>query len=221
MALILSLDSTTSFCSAAIHEDGILIDSDTDNETRTAASKLAVIAKNLLDKHGISAKNLSSVAVCSGPGSYTGLRIAASTAKGICFAIEKPLIAADSLQVMTYAIVNTIDAELFCPMLDARRMEVYCSLFNSNLEMVMPIEAKILTDQSFSEDLKSSRIAFFGDGSVKFKALANHTNAIFVDSINPNAKDLGILAFEKFVKKDFEDLANFEPFYLKDFIMKR
>ena len=222
MALILSLDSTTSVCSIAIHRDGKLIESEFNSEPRAAATQLAIMVKNLMDKTQISTQNLSAVAVSMGPGSFTGLRIATSTAKGMCLALGIPLIAVNSLLVMTRQLIEKkIDVELFCPMIDARRMEVYCALVTQDLKWRGTVETKILTSESFHEELNTGRIAFFGDGDKKFKSLTNHNNAVFVDSIQPRAIDLGYLAINQYNIQKFEDLESFEPYYLKEFMLKK
>ena len=221
MALILSLDSTTSVCSVAIHQEGKLIGSNFNPDPRTAASQLGLMVKNLLNETRTDPKNISAVAVSSGPGSYTGLRIATSTAKGLCFALNIPLIAVNSLLVLTKQAIEIIEADLFCPMLDARRMEVYCALVNNKVEFVTNVEAKILDQDSFRDKLNNFRVAFFGDGSDKFKSIINHNNAVFVESIQPKANELGQLAFERFRNQQFEDIEAFEPFYLKDFMVKK
>ena len=221
MSLILSLDSTTSVCSVAIHQDGKLIQSEFTSEPRAAASQLAVMAKSVFEKTQINLKKISAVAISSGPGSYTGLRIATSTAKGLCLALDVPLIAVNSLLVLTRQLIGKFETDIFCPMLDARRMEVYCALVNSKLEFLAPVEAKVLDEESFKKELNESKIIFFGDGAEKFREIANHNNAFFVDSIQPNAIDLGYLAFEQFDIKNFENLESFEPYYLKDFMIKK
>ena len=221
MALILSLDSTSLFCSVAIHRNGELIGNEASEEPRTAASQMATMISIAFNKAGISPQELSAIAISSGPGSYTGLRIATSTAKGLCFALRVPLIAVGSLLVLTNQLINKVEADIFCPMLDARRMEVYCALVNSKLEIIKPVEAKILTESSFQQEMEHSKIVFFGDGSEKFKKLINHNNSIFVDSVHPGAIDLGFLAQHKFRNENFENVESFEPYYLKDFMTKK
>lgn len=221
MALILSLDSTTSVCSVAIHRDGKLVDSKFISESRAASFQLLIEAKVLLEKNTIIPTELVAVAVSSGPGSYTGLRISTSAAKGLCYALNLPLIAVNSLLVLNRSVLPEVKADFYCPMLDARRLEVYCALVNPKLELVGAIEAKVLDSTSFKEQLDQFKIAFFGDGSKKFKSLTNHPHAIFVNGAHPEAKHLGFLAYEKFLKKDFESLENFEPLYLKDFMIKK
>jgi tRNA threonylcarbamoyladenosine biosynthesis protein TsaB len=219
--MILSIESSTKVCSLAIHSNGMLLDSKFVDEPQAASSQLIVEAKNLLNKNSISPTELRSVAVCSGPGSYTGLRIGTSTAKGLCYALNLPLISVNSLLVLAYPIIKEHRSDLYCPMLDARRLEVYCCLLRPNFDFETKTEAKILDTTSFHDELEKNKIIFFGEGSVKFKTLTNHTNAIFVDGVYPEAKHLGPLAEERFLKNDFEDLEQFEPIYLKDFMVKK
>ena len=221
MALILSLDSTTSVCSAAIHEDGKFLDTEFITEPRAASAQLMIAAQNLLERNGLKTSNLSAIAISSGPGSYTGLRISTSAAKGLCYALDVPLIAVNSLLVLSHAVIQETKANFYCPMLDARRMEVYCALLDEEMNFRQEVNALVLTSESFSEELNQFKIAFFGDGAEKFKAITNHSNAIFVEGVQPEAKHLGYLAHNKFLKKDFESLENFEPFYLKDFLIKK
>jgi tRNA threonylcarbamoyladenosine biosynthesis protein TsaB len=220
MALILSLDATTTVCSVALHRNGDLLASEFISELRAASSRLMMATQELLKNSGLNAADLDAVAVSSGPGSYTGLRIATSAAKGICVALNIPLLAVNSLKVMAWPIIQQGIADLYCPMIDARRMEVYCCLFDGAGAEISPIEAKILDVESFKNYLNQSKIAFFGDGSQKFKVITNHPNALFVEDIHPHARHLGTLAAQKFANGQFEDVETFEPYYLKDFLIK-
>ncbi len=174
---------------------------------------------------GIKFTDLDAVAVSKGPGSYTGLRIGVSTAKGYCYGLNIPLISVDTLAGMAAGLiqktldVNQSDNVLFCPMIDARRMEVYTALFNSNLEKVENVSAKIIDENSFNEELLKYKIIFGGDGALKCKeTLAHQPNAIFYNDFFPSAKFIYKIAEQKFVNKEFEDTAYFEPYYLKEFI---
>jgi len=220
MALILSLDATTTVCSVAIHENEHCLAWEFIEEPRAASSRLMVSTQDILQAAGLKPSDLNAVAVSSGPGSYTGLRIATSAAKGICVALNLPLVAVNSLLVMAHPIIIEKIADLYCPMIDARRMEVYCCLFDENGNAVSLIEAKILTAESYQNELNKNKIAFFGDGSSKFKTVANHPNAVFVDDVQPDARHLGVLAYDRFKTNQFEDVEKFEPFYLKDFLIK-
>jgi tRNA threonylcarbamoyladenosine biosynthesis protein TsaB len=165
---------------------------------------------------------LDAVAVSKGHGSYTGLRIGISTAKGLCYALDKPLISVNTLEAMAAGFIDSGKFDkgtLFCPMIDARRMEVYTAVYNSEGVEVSAVEAKIINSSSFSELLSSGKVVFFGDGAEKCQEILElHANAILVTDFINSARDLGKPAFQKFLNKDFEDIAYFEPFYLKDFL---
>ena len=176
----------------------------------------------MLQKSNYTFKDLDAVAVSKGPGSYTGLRIGVSTAKGFCFALNIPLISINTLQHMAAKMVQEANLKdcLFCPMLDARRMEVYCAIFDSNNKEFLTTEAKIIDDTSFANLLNKTKIVFFGDGAAKCKpALAQHSNAIFRDDFFPSSRDMVELAYQKYMQQHFENTAYFEPFYLKDFLI--
>ena len=231
MALVLSLETSTTICSAALHDDGKLLSSKELLTPQLASSQLAPIIDQLFKESKISSKEIKSVAVASGPGSYTGLRIGVATAKGICFALQIPLIAVNTLELMAYQVVNSStfqsppergpDEALLCPMLDARRMEVYCLLSDLSLNSVEPTQAKIIDEDSFNEWLSQRIIYFFGNGADKCRGIIRHPNAKFIESINPSAIRLGEMAFQKFNKNEFEDLSTFEPHYLKEFMVKK
>jgi len=160
------------------------------------------------------------VAVSCGPGSYTGLRIGVSLAKGLCFGWEIPLIAVPTLQVLTMAVLRdpAFSDFLFCPMIDARRMEVYTALYDKKLRPVKGVSAEIIDRNSFLNELSERKIVFFGTGAEKCKAVIQHPNAIFLDDVYPLAKNMLPLSEEKFFRNDVENVAYFEPFYLKDFV---
>ncbi len=237
MALILSLETSTAICSAALHEDGNLLASKELLTPQSASSQLAPIIDQLLKGSKISSKEIKAIAVASGPGSYTGLRIGVATAKGLCFALQIPLIAINTLELMTYQVKNlsvysspsplvwgsggALGEALLCPMLDARRMEVYCLLANFDLEIVEPTQAKIIDEGSFNEWLDQKTIYFFGNGADKCKEIIKHRNARFIEGINPSAAQLGEMAFQKFIRNEFEDISSFEPHYLKEFLVKK
>lgn len=163
---------------------------------------------------------IDAVAVAKGPGSYTGLRIGTATAKGLCFALDKPLIAINSLTAMAAALQGQVPGNhWFCPMIDARRMEVYCAIYDQNLEEKQATEAKIVDGTSFQEILANQSIIFFGDGAAKCQeVLGQSPNALFAEEFHPTAQSVGKLAHQAFENEQFEDLAYFEPFYLKDFV---
>ncbi|MCT4644458.1 MAG: tRNA (adenosine(37)-N6)-threonylcarbamoyltransferase complex dimerization subunit type 1 TsaB, partial [Carboxylicivirga sp.] len=208
----------------AYSEDGKVIASKELFQVNSHASNLTVLIEELfsLDETP-EMKDLDAVAVSSGPGSYTGLRIGVSTAKGICYALNKPLIAIDSMHILTQPIVENYDdnkdsSPLFCPLMDARRMEVYTAMFDKALNLKEEISAKIVDEETFSTWLTDKQVVFFGNGADKCKEVINHKNAIFVDDCHPLAKNLAPLAEKSFAQGKFEDVAYFEPFYLKDFV---
>ncbi|WP_059026783.1 tRNA (adenosine(37)-N6)-threonylcarbamoyltransferase complex dimerization subunit type 1 TsaB [Gabonibacter massiliensis] len=219
MALILNIDTSTEICSVAIARDGKLLALKENDEGLNHSVLLGVYVDELLKENGIRAKELDAVAVSMGPGSYTGLRIGVSLAKGICFGTGKPLIAISTLKALAISVARNVDEEaLFCPMIDARRMEVYSAIFNRNGEMIREVRAEIIDPSSFSDWLVDHKIYFFGNGSGKVKEVIVHPHAQFVDRVVTSAVNMITLAEQKWEEKTFEDLAYFEPFYLKDFI---
>lgn len=220
MALILSIETATKVCSVALHRDGELLGSCELHVDRSHSEYLAVMIKDLIAYTGMETQNLSAVAVSKGPGSYTGLRIGVSTAKGLCFGLDIPLISVNSLLAMAYEVnKNNLNRYDLCPMLDARRMEVYCLLTDHDLNLKKETHARILDDTSFEKEIKEKPVLFFGNGMPKSREhLGINTNAFFIDNIYPRASNIGFLAHEKFKNKDFENTVTFEPFYLKDFI---
>lgn len=222
MSLILSLETSAKVCSVAIHDQGKLVATKEIHIEQSHASKLAVLIDEVIKESNVGLNQLSAVAVSSGPGSYTGLRIGTSTAKGLCFALDIPLISIGSLELLAYQLnkQNSSNAYL-CPMIDARRMEVYCEVFDSSLKVVRPIEAKVIEPSSFVDLLEQNEIIFFGDGSDKCKEQITHLNARFVSGIYAAASEMGQPVYQKFQKQQREDLANFEPHYLKEFMIKK
>jgi tRNA threonylcarbamoyladenosine biosynthesis protein TsaB len=222
MSFILSLETSAKICSVAIHNNGTLITTEEIHIEHSHASKLAVLIDAVCKKALVELQQLSAIAVSSGPGSYTGLRIGTSTAKGLCFALNIPLISIGSLELLSHHMnkQNPDQADL-CPMIDARRMEVYCTVINASGETIQPIEAKVIDTSSFTELLEKNKIIFFGDGADKCRETLKHSNAQFVSGIYPIASYMGELAFNKFQKQRTEDLVNFEPYYLKEFMIKK
>lgn len=219
MSLILSIETATSVCSVALHNEGALLAEQTLYIEQSHSGLLAPSIKSLLSYCSLVMNDIEAVAVSKGPGSYTGLRIGVSTAKGICDAIDKPLIAINTLEAMAFGVSKYVNTEnsLLCPMIDARRMEVYYLLTDINQNIVKPTEPLIVDSSSFSAYLKSNNIVFFGNGSDKCKTVIKHPNASFINNIRPSAAAVGFLAYKSFEKKEFEDVAYFDPFYLKDF----
>ena len=219
MALILSLETSTAVCSAALARDGRLLAERVSYEGKSHATLLTVFVEQLLAETGLEATSLDAVAVSQGPGSYTGLRIGVSTAKGICYATGAKLIAIDTLKSMAIAAQKTEPkTDLYCSMIDARRMEVYTAIYDSALNRVTDTQALIIDADSFADKLKDSTIAFYGDGAGKCQNVITSANARFIDGICPLAANMVPLAEEAFAAADFKDVAYFDPFYLKDFV---
>lgn len=218
MARILSIETSTSLCSVALHERGELCALAEIQEPGAHAEKLLQLVDRALEQAGISFGNLDAVAVSQGPGSYTGLRIGVSTAKGIAYGMEIPLIGINTLQAMA-ASQPVNQGEFVVAVLDARRMEVYTQTFGDANQEVTLIEALILEEGVFASILERGKVYFVGDGAEKVKAYVQHPNAVFSDSWEQSlsAKNMGQLAFEKFLRQDLEDLAYFVPNYLKEF----
>lgn len=222
MSMILSLETSAKVCSVAIHDQGKLLNTKEIHIEQSHASKLAVLIDEVLKESGINANQLAAVGVSAGPGSYTGLRIGTSTAKGLCFALDIPLISVESLALLAYQMVTSSPSKAYlCPMIDARRMEVYCEVFDASLETISPIEAKVIDALSFADLLVDREIIFFGDGSDKCKEQITHPNAKFVSGIYPAASSLGEIVYKKLQSGQVEDIVNFEPHYLKEFMIKK
>ena len=220
MATIIAIETSTEVCSVALSQDGKVLWHKEHLEGMTHATLLAPFLQEM--QSFMNEKNLvaDAVAVSSGPGSYTGLRIGVSTAKGLCYGANLPLLAIDTLKLMAVAAQERVkdDDALLCPMIDARRMEVYTAFFNQKLEKVKETSADIITADSYKDQLDQKVIYFFGNGSGKCKGTLTHKNARFVEGIIPLASHIASLAEEAFAKKDFKDVAYFEPAYLKEFI---
>ncbi len=217
MTYILNIETATKNCSVTLAKEGItILCKEIAEEGYSHAERLHVFIEEIIKEAGISFQDLSAIAVSQGPGSYTGLRIGVSAAKGLCFALDIPLIAVDTLQVL--ASQAKVSNCLIIPMLDARRMEVYSAVFTPNHENKRAVQAEIITENSF-DDLQET-IYFVGDCAEKCKTVLTKENFIFLDEIKyPSAKEMSFLSFEKYKKSDTVDVAYFEPYYLKDFMM--
>ncbi|HZY38484.1 MAG TPA: tRNA (adenosine(37)-N6)-threonylcarbamoyltransferase complex dimerization subunit type 1 TsaB [Mucilaginibacter sp.] len=222
--MILQIETATSSCSVALASEGKVLAFKQLAGRNVHAEMITLFIGEVTAAAGIRYSDLDAIAVSSGPGSYTGLRIGVSTAKGLCFALDKPLIAIETLEAMAYGVVNRpgyqgVHDTLLCPMIDARRMEVYTAVFNSGGARVKPTAAEIIDEDSFCDLLADRKILFFGDGAEKCReALGSSGNAMFLTDFINSATDLTAKALEKLRKRVFEDVAYFEPFYLKDFI---
>lgn len=229
MPLILSIETSEKLCSVALADGEKILGTECSTDDRSHASCLTLLIDKLLLNCKVNYNQLDAVAVGKGPGSYTGLRIGVSTAKGICYSLKIPLIAIDTFTSMVnefvmsdfYSknkkLIDSPDTRL-CAMIDARRMEVYRRFFNSGFNACSDIEAEIINSTSYEDLLKEKRIYFFGSGADKLPNIIVSDNAFFVNNIRPHARSMTKAALTKFEKQDVEDVAYFEPFYLKDFV---
>lgn len=225
--IILNIETSTDACSAALTENGqLLCDADghpyafLTPEKSEHARELAQMAEDLVASAHVAGRWVDAVAVSAGPGSYTGLRIGASTAKGIAYGMQVPLLAVPTLQAMAAAAVAQGAEGLLCPMIDARRMEVYNAIYDASLSELSPAQATIVDEHSFAELLDKGIVTFFGNGSDKCRAVINHPNARFISGIVPDAKHMGALAQAAYDRAEYVDVAYWTPFYLKEFEAK-
>ena len=217
MSYILNIETATKNCSVALAKDGkTILCKEIAKEGYSHAERLHVFIEEIVQEAGVTFQDVSAIAVSQGPGSYTGLRIGVSAAKGLCYALGIPLIAVDTLQVLASQV--KVSNGLIIPMLDARRMEVYSAIFTPEFEKTRDVQAEIITENSF-EDLHKT-LYFVGDCAEKCKQVLNKENHIFLEEIKyPSAKEMSFISFEKYKKNDTVNVAYFEPYYLKDFMM--
>ncbi|SFE28949.1 tRNA threonylcarbamoyladenosine biosynthesis protein TsaB [Flavobacterium xueshanense] len=217
LGYILNIETATKNCSVALAKDGkTIFCKEIAQEGYSHAERLHVFIEEIIKEAGITFKDLSAIAVSQGPGSYTGLRIGVSAAKGLCYALDIPLIAVDTLQALASQV--TISSGLIIPMIDARRMEVYSAFFSPTLEKKREVLAEIIAENSFG-DLQET-LYFVGDCAEKCKSVLNKDNYVFLEDIKyPSAKEMSALSYEKFKINDTVDVAYFEPYYLKDFMI--
>jgi len=225
--LILHIETATNVCSVAISEGEELLSIRESNEDRSHGTLLTVFVEEALKESGIATDRLDAVAVSKGPGSYTGLRIGVSATKGIAYARNIPVIGIVTLEAMVQAArasqeVMKLEKQhpglLYCPMIDARRMEVFSAVYDAEIKMQVDVNAVIVDEKSFHEILEKNPVLFFGNGSDKVRDIIRHRNAHFVSSIDPSSRYMVTPALEAYRNSDFEDTAYFEPFYLKDFV---
>jgi len=213
---ILCIETASTNCSVALAKNGNLFALKEDYSNGFShAERLHIFIRDILAENDMQLSNLDAIAVSKGPGSYTGLRIGVSAAKGLCFSLGIPLISVSTLTALAYQVK---EKALVIPMLDARRMEVYTAVFDKEREQVLKTSAMILDENSYLEFLENGPVYFIGSGVTKFKELCNHTNANFIEGKLPSAKEMVDLAISKYKISDFEDVAYFEPYYLKDFM---
>lgn len=220
---ILNIETSTTCCSAAITIDGKPVASVEQLANANHASQLPVFIQQLLHEANVNDWHLDAVALSQGPGSYTGLRIGASTAKGICYGLNIPLIPVDTLQVLCASVPSGMlpDNALLCPMLDARRMEVYTALYQqqgTQLSTISEVQAMIIDADAFAQTLAQQPVYFFGNGAAKCQSVITHPNAHFVDNVVPQAQCMGLLAEMQPNSLDVKQMAYYEPFYLKEFV---
>ena len=227
--MILCLETATPSCSVALVHNGEVLACEEDPKGQNHSEKITLFIDSVMKKAGISYDQLDAVAVSMGPGSYTGLRIGVSTAKGICYAVSKPLIAVETLEAMAYGGKLVISSEveksslngniMLVPAIDARRMEVYAAIFDENVNKIKDTEAVIIDENSFADLKKDHHLYLFGDGADKCAELfANDDKITVIKDFYCSAKYMNTIAQQKFNNKDFVDVAYFEPFYLKDFV---
>ncbi len=227
MGKILNIETATRVCSVALSDGGKVVALQETNTQNSHAEQITVFSEEIIFKAGIGFSDLDAIAVSKGPGSYTGLRIGVSTAKGFCYSLDKPLIAVGTLESLASGIIQKMKSSgqdtgslLFCPMIDARRMEVYAAIYDEHLNPIREIKAEVIDENSFADFFASGkRMVFVGDGAAKCKeVLGQNPLTLFPDEFLPSAAHMAPLAEQKLINKDFENTAYFEPFYLKDFM---
>src|ERR1035437_5562276 len=217
--IILCLETSTKACSVALGQNGkFLALKESLDEQYSHAENLTLYIEEVCRLANIHLQDVDAIAVSKGPDAFTGLRIGVSTAKGLCYALDKPLIAINTLEAMAVGQIQNPKSKiqnLFCPMIDARRMEVYCTLYDEEMNEIKKTSAEIIDENSFADLLQNNKIYFFGDGAAKCREKISHPNAIFVDGINPSARYMISVGEKYFIEGKFEDVAYFEPLYLK------
>jgi tRNA threonylcarbamoyladenosine biosynthesis protein TsaB len=216
MIYLLHLETATKVCSVALSCNGERIAlREESTQEYSHSEKLTIFIQEVIKEAGITLQNLHGVSVASGPGSYTGLRIGVSTAKGLCFALDIPLISVDALVSMAKIAQKKYPEQTLCPLIDARRMEVYCGIYSSDLTLLKPISADIMDENSYAE---FEPFVYFGDGAEKLSSIWDSRKCLFDTSIRASAIGQIETAYKKFLSNELEDVAYFEPFYLKDFV---
>jgi tRNA threonylcarbamoyladenosine biosynthesis protein TsaB len=226
MALILNIETATEICSVALSNEHGLVDFRENTEGMLHASLLTVFVEDILKKNNVLPKQLDAIAVSAGPGSYTGLRIGVSASKGLCYGINKPLISVSTMQSMAYGFINQLSENKrdefsqawLCPMIDARRLEVYTAFFDIKGEFQSEVTATIIDETSYNQIFKTRKVIFFGNGSDKCKEIIKNENALFVSGFTSSARDMIKLSQQNYDDQNFKDVAYFEPYYLKEFV---
>lgn len=234
MSFILCIETATEICSVAVSTPNNILALCQSQEKNTHSSQLTILIEKAITLAKITLKQLDAIAISKGPGSYTGLRVGVSMGKGLCYALDKPLIGVPTLQSLVHNLLFVDDKTgavnqqlkgkpfppnaIFIPMLDARRMEVYCAGYDLNGNEIKTTEAKIIDHTAFAEELNNGPVYFMGNGSIKCKEVITHPNAFFIDDIDCSASGMAMLAAKAYENNKTEDVAYFEPFYLKDFV---
>lgn len=221
MGLLLNLETSSTNCSVCVAKDGVILAlKELNSVNYSHAEKLHVFIEDVVLEAAIKMKDIDAIAVSKGPGSFTGLRIGVSAAKGLCYALGIPLISVSTLKSMASQLIIEDDNSVIIPVLDARRMEVYSAVFDNQLNEVRETKAEIIDENSFKEYLGSESVHFLGSGAEKIKDTFNQNNIEYHCDIVPSSKEMALLSFEKYTTKQFEDVAYFEPYYLKDFVLQ-
>ncbi|MBA4745876.1 MAG: tRNA (adenosine(37)-N6)-threonylcarbamoyltransferase complex dimerization subunit type 1 TsaB [Muricauda sp.] len=222
MAILLHLETATTNCSVSISkDDDILVLKENNATSYSHSEQLHVFIKEALKEASLSFSDLDAISISKGPGSYTGLRIGVSAAKGLCFSLDIPLISVPTLQSMAHQVYLS-PGELVIPVLDARRMEVYSCVYGSDYKEVRETRAEIVNEESFADYVSDTKVYVVGSGAEKCRGVLQHPNFIFNESVVPSAKEMASIAFHnKYISKQFEDVAYFEPYYLKDFVLQQ
>ncbi len=219
MALILNLETATTNCSVSVAKDGIVLGIKEHNTPNYSHSEqLHVFIDQVLQEAGVKLRELDAIAVSKGPGSYTGLRIGVSAAKGLCFSLDIPLISIPTLESLAYK-ANSDGYDFIIPLLDARRMEVYSAVFDAGHQIVRETKAEIITPNSFAAFFTQGKVLLVGSGAEKCIDVIDSDAVSFQSAIVPSAREMSLLAPIKFIAREFEDVAYFEPYYLKDFVL--
>ncbi len=214
LALIINIETATQVCSVALAKDGKLLALKETDSQNSHASQLTCFIDEALREQGYQTKDLDAIAVSSGPGSYTGLRIGYSTAKGLCYALDKPMIKVSTLQALAMGAKEPNKSAIYCPMIDARRMEVYCALYDKDVREIHPVEAKVLDDTAFQEVLSERQVIFCGNGAFKMPQVVESSNVV-VKNTACSAINMIFLSYEAYKNAIFEDIAYATPLYIK------
>ena len=219
MSTIIHIETATAVCSVALSRNGEILQYKESDVPQSHSSKLGVFVEEIMQYVRQNNIKIDAISVSSGPGSYTGLRIGVSQAKGLSYGLDVPLIAIPTHKIMAQQVKDSVGSSaLLCPMIDARRMEVYATFFDNDLNIVRDTAADIVGEESYLELLGEHQVVFLGNGADKCKDVITHSNAVFIDNIKPKATSMVVLADKAFEAKDFVDVAYFEPFYLKEFV---